>query len=88
MLMLSKPSTQDRLNAAVVEVIGLNVMGPVSIPGSWNAEKAILYIEKRLKEPITHQVYDEEGTQFYAQDKVIHFSSIGVQIEPLQTTMP
>jgi cell shape-determining protein MreD len=29
MLLLTKPATQHRLNAAVVEVLGLNVMGPV-----------------------------------------------------------
>jgi hypothetical protein len=85
MLLLSKPATQDRLNAAVFEVIGLNVMGSVGIPGRWDAEKAIQYIEKRLKESITQQMFSEEGTQFYAKNKVIHFSPTGVLIEPVQT---
>ena len=85
MLLLSKPATQDRLNAAVIEVIGLNVMGSVNIPGMWDAEKTILYIEKRLKKPIEYQIYNEEGTWFFIHNKVIHFAPNRVLIRPLQT---
>ena len=85
MLLLSKPATQDRLNAAVAEIIGLNVLGPVSIPGTWDAEKAIQYIEKRHKKPIEYQKHNEDGTWFFIHNKVIHFAPNRVLIRPLQT---
>ncbi len=84
MLFLTKPATQDRLNAAVVEVIGLNVMGPVSIPGTlWSASNALEYTETKLKQPLTLFQDLEHGIYFQVNNKRVCFNATGVVIFPL-----
>jgi hypothetical protein len=80
MLSLTKPATQSRLNSAVVEVIGLNVMGSVYIPGSWDVQKTIQYAETKLKQQLTlyHDPYS--GTYFCANNKKVHFTPSGISI--------
>jgi hypothetical protein len=84
MLSLTKPATQSRLNAAVVEVIGLNVMGPVYIPGEWDVHDTILYAESKLKkfEPLTLYQDPCTGTFFFAKNKKVHFTPSGISIHP------
>ena len=84
--MLTKPATQDRLNAAVVEVLGLNVMGPVGIPGTWDVGKTVLYIQSKLKEPLAlYSTHTEGITQSYhTEKKRIYFTESGVFIYPLK----
>ena len=85
MLLLTKPATQDRLNAAVVEIIGLNVTGSVCIPVGaqmmmmWDAGSTLRYAERRLKQSIT-LIQDSErgGVYFQVDNKLVCFWSEGV----------
>lgn len=85
MLLLTKPATQDRLNAAVVEVLGLNVMGPIGIQGaSWDIHNTVRYIEARLKQPLTVVLDSESQFHFFhANKKRVCFTSSGVLIFPI-----
>ena len=86
MLLLTKPTTQERLNAAVFEIIGLNVMGPVGIPGEWDARSAAQYIERRLKRPITQHPCKEHGMLLQTGNKHIYFTQSGILIQPIVET--
>jgi hypothetical protein len=88
MLLLTKPTTQDRLNAAVFEIIGLNVMGSIGIPGDWDANSTAQYIERRLKRPITQHFCREHGVRLHTGNKCIYFTQSGVLIQPMHTLMP
>ena len=85
MLLLTKPATQDRLNAAVVEIIGLNVTGSVCIPVGaqmmmmWDAGSTLRYAERRLKQSIS-LIQDSErgGVYFQVDNKLVCFCSDGV----------
>ena len=90
MLSLTKPANQSRLNAAVTEVIGLNVMGPVCIPGEWNAREAMHYIEVKLKLPHTLYFVTDEGRGILYQvtDKLVHFTRSCVYIYPNEKVNP
>jgi hypothetical protein len=88
MLILTKPATQSRLDAAIVEVIGLNIMGPVYIPGSWDAHSTIQYAEIKLKQPLTMYHNPKAGVYFNANDKQVHFTLSGVLINPAETLIP
>jgi hypothetical protein len=80
MLTLSPPSDHDRLNAAVFEIVGLNVHGTVCIPGNqWDCYNTLGYLEQRLRQPIiaTECV---DGSEFFICDKHIRFASDGVFI--------
>jgi hypothetical protein len=79
MLILSKPVNQDRLNAAVVEIICLRVMGPVLIPGIWDMHDTLQYIESKFKHP---PKATEDKTLFFIHDKTIHFTHSSVVIFP------
>ena len=84
MLTLTKPANQDRLNAAVAEVADLNVMGPVCIPGEWDAHEAMLYTEVKLKQPHTlYFITEDDGSIMYQiTNKLIHFKRSCVYIYP------
>ena len=86
MLLLTKPTTQERLNAAIFEIIGLNVMGPVGIPGEWNAKSAAEYIECRLKRPVTQHECKEHGIRLQTGNKHIYFMQSGILIQPIVVT--
>jgi hypothetical protein len=86
MLLLTKPATQERLDAAVYEIIGLRVMGPIGIPGEWNAHSTAQYLQRRLKmKQITQHVCKEHGFQLLAGNKCIYFTKSGVLIQPCTT---
>jgi hypothetical protein len=85
MLLLTKPATQERLDAAVYEIIGLRVMGPIGIPGEWNAHSTAQYLQRRLKKQITQNVCKEHGMQLLAGNKRIYFTKSGVLIQPCTT---
>lgn len=87
MLILPRPANQDRLNAAVVEVIGLNVMGPVGIPGDWDAHETIRYAESRAKASIVPYA-SEQGVGFFSSDKWVHFTPLRVTIQPVGDCEP
>lgn len=86
MLLLTKPATQERLNAAVFETIGLNVMGHIGIPGEWNANSTAQYIQRRLKKqaPITQHLCTEHGVRLLVGDKYIYFTKSGVLIQSIK----
>jgi hypothetical protein len=79
MLILSMPMNQDRLNAAVLEVIRLRVMGPVQIPGRWDMYDTMQYIESKLEHSPT-----ESGDGFSIHNKCIQFTNSAVVISPLK----
>ena len=81
MLMLARPVTQDHLNASVLEVINLNVMGPVGIPGEWDADDTIRYIEAKTKTTL-QSVPIENGIHFFINDKRVKFTQFRVTIQP------
>jgi hypothetical protein len=100
MLILTKPVNQERLNAAVVEVVGLNVMGPVCIPGEWDAHEVMRYIEVKLKQPHTlYFVTDDDSNNnegnnnnsssssimYQVTDKLVHFTKSQIYIYPNET---
>ena len=87
MLLLTKPTTQERLNAAVFEIIGLNVMGSIRIPGEWDASSVAQYIERRLKRPVTQYLCREHGIRLHAENKCIYFTQSGILIQPIHTLM-
>ena len=80
MLVLPEPWTQSHLNATVVEEIGLNVTGCVTVPGQWDALEAVRYAESKTKAPIT-PFHTEQGVGFFAGGKRVHFTSSGVTIQ-------
>ena len=88
MLTLTKPVTQERLNAAVAEVIGLNVMGPVRIPGEWDANETINYVEERLKQTNSLHYITESGVMYQITDKIIHFTHTEIYIYPNEQINP
>ena len=84
MLYLSKPATQARLNAAVAEVIGLNVLGPVGIPWScaaWDADSVVQYTETRMKQRMK-PVFQGDALHFHINNKQVCFTEWGVVIQP------
>ncbi len=83
MLLLTKPATQERLDAAVYEIIGLRVMGPIGIPGEWNAHSTAQYLQRRLKKqtPIIQHMCKEHGIRLLAGNKCIYFTESGVLIK-------
>jgi hypothetical protein len=85
MIFLSKPPTQNRLNAAVVEIVGLNVMGPVCIPGTWDLNCTLEYTERKLKQQLISFIDLEQGTYFVANNRRIYFTPSGVWIYPPET---
>ena len=89
MLLLTKPANQDRFNAAVVEVISLNVLGSVGIPGLWDTDNTLQYIERKTKDPVTQFNCPQHGTRFHTRNKCIYFTDAGILIQPLrqQTAM-
>ena len=88
MLILTKPATQSRLDSAIVEVVGLNIMGPVYIPGSWDAYSTKQYAEIKLKQLLAMYHHPEAGVYFFANGKQVHFTLSGVLIHPPETTIP
>jgi len=80
MLVLSCPSNQDRFNAAIFEVLNLNIHGTVCILGNgWDCYITLGYLEQRLKQTViaTHCV---DGSEFSVCGKVISFTDDGVFI--------
>lgn len=82
MLTLTTPVTQERLNAAVVEVIGLNVMGPVCIPGEWDVQETINHVKVKLKHPCSMHYITDQGVMYQIKDKIIHFTRSDIYIFP------
>ena len=83
MLSLAKPVSQDHLNFAVVEVIGLNIMGVVHIPGQWDIHNTLEYIETKIKQSCTLYQDPEEGFFFNANNKQILFTASGILIQAI-----
>jgi hypothetical protein len=85
MLYLSKPATQARLNAAVAEVIGLNVLGPVGIPwgccAARDADGVVQYTETRMKQRMK-PVFQGDALHFHINNKQVCFTEWGVVIQP------
>lgn len=78
MLTLSSPSDHDRLNAAIFEIVGLNVHGTVFIPGNqWDCYNTLGYLEKRLRQPII-ATECADGSEFFIRNKHVRFTYEGV----------
>ena len=80
MLMLRKPVTQDRLNAAVMETINLRITGSVGIPGIWDMKDTMHYIESKTGKTLE----DNGSSEFSVDDKCVRFTSFCVVIQTLQ----
>ena len=82
MLILSTPVTQERLNATVKEILGLNILGPVLI--SWEKESdpgaLIDYLEHALRIAVIPTLA-EGGSRFLVWGKSVEFTDRGVLIE-------
>ena len=78
MLMLSTPLTQNRLNAAVFEVVRLRLTGPIGIPGVWDAEETRRYMETRIR----RTVVAGDDMWFCVNGKHVHFTAFRVVITP------
>lgn len=76
MLMLSTPATQSRLNAAVKEMINLRISGSVGIPGEWDMQETMLYLESKTRRKL--EAYDGE---FDVGDKSVRFTPFFVLIQ-------
>ena len=79
MLMLSTPFSQSRLNAAVLEIIGLRISGPVGIPGVWDAEETRQYVERKTRRTV---LMAGDGRVFCTDGKHVEFSAFRVVISP------
>lgn len=81
MLVLSRPFNQDRLNAAIFEIVGLNIHGTVCIPGEeWDCYQTLGYLERRLKRPFIATMC-ADGSRFCICGKVVYFGQFGVFIQ-------
>ena len=83
MLILSPPVTQERLNATVKEVIGLNILGSVLISSasdtSWDPGALIDYLEHALRIAVIPTLEDD-GSRFLVWGKRVEFIDQGVLI--------
>jgi hypothetical protein len=80
MLVLSCPANHDRLNAAVFEVIHLNVSGAVCILGSgWDCYITLGYLEKRMK-CLMIATQCSDGSEFRVCGRTVCFTDEGVFI--------
>ena len=80
MLVLSRPWDQDRFNAALHEVLTLNITGTVCIQGSeWDCYSTLGYLEKRLKTSFI-ATGRMDGSEFSVCGKRISFTDSGVFI--------
>ena len=80
MLILTRPLNHDRFNAALFEVLSLNITGTVCIlGGEWDCYYTLGYLEKRLKHTLiaTHCM---DGTEFSVCGRRISFTPEGVFI--------
>jgi hypothetical protein len=73
MVFLSKPASQERLGAAIHELIRLRFDGPVYIDGEWDAFDALRYLEER-RGMDTIPTLNEAGTLFCIGGKFISFA--------------
>ena len=87
MLILSTPVTQERLNAAVKEVVGLTILGPVLISSAsetsyyWDPCALIDYLENALRIAVIPTL-EEDGSRFLVWGKCVEFTEQGVLISP------
>jgi hypothetical protein len=88
MLILSPPVTQERFNATVKEVIGLNILGSVLIPpppsgtyetNKWDPGALIDYLEHALRIAVIPTL-EEDGSTFLVWGKRVEFIEKGVLI--------
>jgi hypothetical protein len=80
MLVLSCPVNQDYLNAAVFDVIHLNVDGVVCIIGSgWDCYDTLGYLEKRMK-CVMIATQCSDGSEFCVCGRTVSFTTEGVLI--------
>jgi hypothetical protein len=74
MLTLSSPSDHGRLNAAIFEIVNLNVHGTVCIPGNkWDCYDTLGYLEQRFKQPVI-ATQCADGSEFFIHDKKVSFT--------------
>jgi hypothetical protein len=73
MVLLSKPANQERLGAAIHELIRLRFDGPVYIEGEWDAFYILQYLEERMGVH-TIPTLNEAGTLFCIRGKFISFT--------------
>jgi hypothetical protein len=83
-LVLTKPMTQDRLNAAVFECARLRMTGSIRIPGYWDALDTMDYFETRARAPIVRM----SDSDFLFCDKHISFRFDRVEINPTRIEIP
>jgi hypothetical protein len=79
MLMLRKPATQSRLNAAVMETIDLRISGSVGIPGEWDMQDTMQYIESKTKRTL-----EACRNEFSVDDKRVLFTPFCVVIQTVE----
>jgi hypothetical protein len=83
MLVLTRPVNHDRLNAAIFEVVHLNVSGVVCIPGAqWDCYITLGYLERRMRcSMIATQRAD--GSEFCVCGRTVSFTDDGVFISAM-----
>lgn len=72
MITFNRPLTQDRLHAALYELIRMRFTGTVIIEGGWDAYDALEYLENRLRVEIIPTMR-MDGSLFYLNDKYVRF---------------
>ncbi len=81
---LSRPINQDRLNAAVFELLRLRFTGAVWLPGEgWDCEETVRYLGTRSRRCSLISWLSADGTlgAFRFGDKRVSFAEDGVLIE-------
>ena len=84
MLTLTRPPDQDHFNAAVFELISLNVSGEVYLPGVWDSYNTLEYLEKRLRISLIATLH-EDGSVFSVRGKLVQFTDESVIISTSRT---
>ena len=77
MLFFSRPADHERFNATVFELIRMRFNGSVCIPGVWDANETLRYLEKRTGFEIIPTL-KLDGSFFTIRGKHIIFTKASV----------
>ena len=72
MLRFTKPADHDRFNATLYELCYMNFQGGVVIDGSWDADTALQYMERRSKLRVIPTL-NADGSVFKFRNKGVVF---------------